>query len=338
MTDHRQQVALVGAGAFGVTHLRAYREIERAEVVWVCDRDAERARRTAEEWGIPRWTDDLVDVLSDSAVELVDLVTPVALHAPHTIAALEAGKSVLCEKPMALNLPEALRVAELAKKSPGQLHVKYHQRFDPVHMKVREAVLAGTYGNALVAHMALLGDHLAALRSRAHWRGDRAMTGGGCLFESGSHLIDLAHFWFGPAARVTARLDQLAAGNAQKGEDTATLVVEFSNGVVLTLVGFWGAPAWERRSDVFTDDQARLAVRAGKDNVLTLERSTGRTEVLAIEENWFARSVRRSMEHVLAAIAGEEAPIVPVGEALISMQTLEAADRSVLEHRTVEVE
>jgi predicted dehydrogenase len=68
--------------------------------------------------------------------------------------------------------------------------------------------------------------------------------------------------------------------------------------------------------------------------------SSGRHEapvLLAIEENWFVRSVRRSIEHVLAAIAGDEIPIVPVSEALMSMRTLEAADRSVLERRTVEV-
>lgn len=332
-----QHVALVGAGSFGQAHLRAYGQIDRAGVTWVCDRDPDLARRVAQEWGVPRWTGDITDVLSDPDVELVDLVTPVALHAPQAIAALEAGKSVLCEKPMALDLDEALWMAEVAEAATGQLHVKYHQRFDPVHALVRDAVRDQRYGRALVAHISLLGDHTPALRSRTHWRGDPKMTGGGCLFESGAHLIDLAHFWFGPARHVTARTHQLAVDNPDKGEDTATLVVEFVGGEVLTLVGFWGAPAWDWRKDVFTSDQVRLGVTTGTDNVLVLERAGGDRETLAVQEDWFARSVQASIAHTLAAIAGEEEQAVPLPEALASMRTLEAAYRSEAEGRTVEL-
>src|SRR5690606_28803288 len=191
-TEMNMRVALVGAGSFGQQHLRAYSLLDGVEVAWICDRDPEAAVRAAASFGVPRATADLADVLEDPDVDLVDVVTPVASHAPQAIEALAAGKSVLCEKPMALNLDQAREMVAAEAASEGQLHVKYHQRFDPVHERVRDAIADGVYGEALTAHFSLLGDHMQALRSRSHWRGDPAVTGGGCLFESGSHLVDLA--------------------------------------------------------------------------------------------------------------------------------------------------
>lgn len=306
----RVRVAVVGAGAFAQSHLAAYAHIDRAEVAWVCDPDLEAARRTAERWGVRSVAADLEDVLADDGVDLVDLVTPVALHAPQATSALTAGRSVLCEKPMALDLAEAEAVAAVAASARGELHVKFHQRFDPVHERVRDLLRDGT--GAVVAHFTLLGDHLAALRSRTHWRGDPRFTGGGSLFESGSHLLDLAHFWFGPATRVTATVHQLVADNPAKGEDTATVVVEFDGGVVLTLVGFWAAPAWDWRKDVFTADQVQLTVETGRDNVLRRRARDGASEVVAVQEGWFDRSVEASIRHVVECCAGDATPLVTV--------------------------
>lgn len=331
------RVAVVGAGSFGQAHLRAYAGIERAEVAWVCDPDPDAAQEAARRWDVPHVAADLEQVLADDDVALVDLVTPVWLHAPQARAALAAGKHVLCEKPMATDLREALALAEAAAAAPGHLMVKFHQRFDPVHERLRDGLAEQTWGTGLVAHIEILGDHLAALRSREHWRGDPRLTGGGCLFESGSHLIDLAHFWFGPALRVTATAQQLAAGNPDKGEDTATAVVELEGGAVLTLVGFWGAPGWDWRKEVLTSAQVRLSVETGATNVLRLRDARGRDEVLASEEDWFARSVARSLAHAVDCAAGAAHPQVTVEDALASMRTLDAAYRSVREGRSVEL-
>jgi predicted dehydrogenase len=331
------RVAVVGAGSFGQAHLRAYAGIARAEVAWVCDPDVGAAQEAARRWDVPHVATDLAQVLADDDVALVDLVTPVWLHAPQAHAALAAGKHVLCEKPMATDLTEALALAEAADAAPGHLIVKFHQRFDPVHERLRDGLADQTWGAGLVAHIEILGDHLDALRSTEHWRGDPRLTGGGCLFESGSHLVDLAHFWFGPALRVTATAQQLGAGNPDKGEDTATAVVELAGGAVLTLVGFWGAPGWDWRKEVFTSAHARLSVETGATNVLRLRDARGRDEVIAVEEDWFARSVARSLAHAVDCAAGVATPQVTVEDALQSMRTLDAAYRSAREGRTVEL-
>lgn len=330
-------IAIIGAGSFAQSHLAAISQLPNARVSWVCDPNVETARAVADAWGIPRVASDLETVLADEDVSLVDIVTPVMHHAPQARQALRAGRSVLCEKPMALDLEEALSLADLARESNGQFMVKYHQRFDPVHEELRDGLFDQRWGRGLVAHFEILGDHLAALRSPEHWRGDPRTTGGGCLFESGSHLIDLAHFWFGPAWRVTATAHQMAAGNPEKGEDTATMVVEFASGAVLTLVGFWGAPGWDWRKEVFTSQQARISVETGEANVLRHRDSRGNDAVLAVEQDWFQRSVRRSIAHAIECAEGRTAPLVSIDDALDSMRTLDAAYRSIREGRSVDV-
>ncbi|UFU07997.1 Gfo/Idh/MocA family protein [Ruania halotolerans] len=337
MSAERVRVAVIGAGSFAQSHLAAYAQLERADVAWICDPDRDAAHAAAERWGVQRIAPDLDTVLADDDVQLVDLVTPVALHAPQAIQVLDAGRFVLCEKPMALGLEEATKVAEADRASAGNLMVKYHQRFDPVHERVRDGLAEQLWGAGLVAHIEILGDHLAALRSPHHWRGNPAMTGGGCLFESGSHLIDLAHFWFGPARRVTATATQLAAGNPDKGEDTATIVVEFESGTMMTLVGFWGAPGWDWRKEIFTSEQNRLSIETGSDNVLRRRDSHGGDEVIAVEEDWFDRSVSRSISHALDCAAGNARPLVSVEDSMQSMRTLDAAYRSIAGGHSVEL-
>lgn len=329
-------VGVVGAGSFAESHFSAYSRIPGAEVVWVCDRDLAAAESAADRWGIKAVTASLEDVLADDSVDLVDLVTPVGLHVEQGVAALEAGRSVLCEKPMAADLAGAERLAAAEAESTGSMMVKFHQRFDPVHIRVRDLLATRTFGAGVVAHIEILGDHLAALRSRDHWRGDRKLAGGGCLLESGAHLFDLAHFWFGPAARVTATGHQLLADNPAKGEDTATAVVEFVSGAVLTLTGFWGAPRWQWRKQIFTADQTMLSIETGETNVL---HRTGRdgAEILHEQPRWFQGSIDASIAHIVDCVATGRAPAVSSNDALMSMRTVEAAYRSMHEGRTVEL-
>lgn len=328
-------VAMVGAGSFAQQHLASLSNNPAVRLRWVCDVNESAADRTARDFSVERATVSFEDVLADDQVDLVDLVTPVHLHAPQAIAALTAGKSVICEKPMALSLAQAEEMVSAAQNSKGQLFIKYHQRFDPVHELLRSLVTDQTYGRALVAHFKLIGDHLAALQTNAHWRGDPRFTGGGCLFESGAHLIDLMHFVFGPARRVTAAVHQQAADNPDKGEDTASVIIEFG-ATVLTLVGYWGHSAWAWEKQVFTSDRSMLEVQTAQDNVLIHHRGTEQ-KMLLTQPDWFNRSIDSSLTHYVNCVSGLEESRFTLAEQLEPMRTLDAGYRSAREGRTVEL-
>jgi predicted dehydrogenase len=330
-------VAVIGAGSFAQNHLRSFARTGRASVRWICDVDAATAERCARDHSVERSTTDLDAVLADPAVDLVDLVTPVHLHAAQAIRALRAGKSVVCEKPMAATLDQALEMVAAAEQAPGQLFVKYHQRFDPVHDRLRQVLADGTYGRPLAAHVRLLGDHLAALRSRSHWRGDPRLTGGGCLFESGAHVIDLLHFLFGRAVRVTARTHQLAAGNPAKGEDSASVVLEFAAGPVVTFTGYWAAIAWSWEKEIFTSDRSVLRIETGSSNAL-VHRGADGDRVLAEQPEWFDRSVDASLAHFVDCCAGLDEPRSTLADVVEPMRTLDAAYRSAAGGTTVELD
>lgn len=330
-------VAVVGAGSFAQQHLDTYSRMTTAQVSWVCDVNADAAAQAASRFGVANTSQSFDEILEDPDVELVDLVTSVHLHASQAIQALEAGKSVLCEKPMAINLAESLRMVEAANRAPGRLFVKYHQRFDPVHERLRDLLVEQAYGRGLVAHFTLLGNHLEALQSTTHWRGDPKYAGGGCLFESGSHLVDLMHFWFGAAKRVTATTHQRAAQNPDKGEDTATMVVEFADGMVLTFVGFWASNSWEWRKRIFTSDQSELRVETSSSNLLIHATRNG-DRILAEQDDWFRSSIDASINHYVHSCASGAPARFGLADFLQPMRTLDAAYRSAEEGRTIELD
>src|SRR3990170_5906953 len=132
------RVGLVGRGRIADLHILGYRDNPRAKVVAVCDAVAETAERRAREWGVERWCTDYREMLADPALDALELLTPHHLHAEMTVAALEAGKHVSVQKPMALNLAEADAMIEAAERSGRSLRVFENYRFYPPYVRAKE--------------------------------------------------------------------------------------------------------------------------------------------------------------------------------------------------------
>lgn len=139
----RTQIALVGAGAFGLKHLDAIRCIEGAEVVSLVDTDSVRMKRVAEQYGIEHKTTDLEDALSIPGVEAVILCTPTPMHAAQAMQCLQAGKSVLVEIPLADRLADAREVVRLQKATGLVAMCGHTRRFNPSHQWINRRIRAG---------------------------------------------------------------------------------------------------------------------------------------------------------------------------------------------------
>src|SRR5689334_5010769 len=124
------KLALVGVGAAAqINHLPALKKMEGVEVAALCDRDPEKAARVAQKFGVPTYYTRFEELLADESIDAVDLTTPNYLHAPMASAALEFGKHVLCERPLARNAGEAAAMARAAKKSEKHLMCAVQHRF-----------------------------------------------------------------------------------------------------------------------------------------------------------------------------------------------------------------
>lgn len=335
MTLH---VSLVGAGSFAKMHLEAYSRNPKVKVRWLCDPNLDNANKYATQFDVPKVTADFRDSLNDPEVDIVDIMAPNYLHKPIAIAAMEAGKSVICEKPMALNAAESEEMAEASRRTGMKLFVKYHQRFDPVHQKVREMVASGEFDRPVMALVTLFGNHLPSMTSRGHWRGNPALCGGGCLFSSGSHVLDLIHFFFGDLKAVTATTRQLVANNPDKGDDNATVIMEFQSGVVANFVGCWTTDRWTWAKEIHGVGGSLAVIQdERKANVLQWTRG-GTSETVLVQPDWFDASNFASINHFVDYVLDLTEPLYTLDDCIRSMRTLELAYRSSEEGRRIAVE
>src|SRR5215472_2937722 len=172
----------------------------------------------------------LDEALGDPQVQAVYVGTPVFLHASQTIQALRAGKHVLCEKPMAMNEPEARNMVAEAEKSDKRFGVAYYRRLYPKVLRAKQLIESGVIGKPVFAELTnhMWFDGIGAPGERS-WLFDPAKAGGGPLLDIASHRIDVLNFLFGKPLRVAGQLSNVVQHYAV--EDNATVMIEYENGV-----------------------------------------------------------------------------------------------------------
>jgi predicted dehydrogenase len=186
-----------------------------------------RDRAKGERYGVRVWT-DIENALSDPAVDAVYVATPVFLHAPQTIAALRAGKHVLCEKPVAMNYAEAKSMANAARETGRTLGIAYYRRMYPKLQRARELLPEGVVGRPVLAEINCH-DWFQDEDGRRSWLLDPEKSGGGPLYDIASHRIDVLNFLFGQPLKACGQISKVVHQSAV--EDSATVLIEYGNGV-----------------------------------------------------------------------------------------------------------
>ena len=205
-----------------------------SELVAVMRRDKAKAADFAERHGAKRHYDRVEDLLADPQVNAAYVATPPYVHAEQTIAAAEAGKHVLCEKPMAMNVEEGRRMIAACDAHGVQLMVAYYRRrYAPV-MKIKELIDSGAIGRPITARVQMGSAYGPPDSESKRWRLDPAIGGGGLLMDIGSHGIDLLHYWLGDVRDVAAFVDTVAYD--LEVENSSSLILRFVNGAQATVV------------------------------------------------------------------------------------------------------
>lgn len=224
MSGEKLRWVLAGIGDIATKRvLPAIAAEPRSELVGVVSRSEEKGRKWA-----PRVWGAVEEALEWGEFDALYVATPVALHAPQTIAALRAGKHVLCEKPAAMNYTEAREMTRVAAECGRLLGVAYYRRLYPAVLRARELMREGAIGKPVLAELRLHSwfDPVDGFRG---WLVDPKLAGGGPLFDVGSHRIDLLNFWFGKPLRATGFAGR--AVHRREVEDSATVLVEYAGGV-----------------------------------------------------------------------------------------------------------
>jgi predicted dehydrogenase len=238
MTQATVRVGIIGTG-FGVSaQVPGFRRAEGAEVVALCSGRRERAEAAAREHGIPLAFDDYREMLARAGLDLVSVVSPVYLHHPMTLAALEAGCHVLCEKPTAMDAGEARAMLDAAEAA-GVVHMLDHElRFNPTRRRIRELLSEGYVGAVRYVQLRNVSGMRADPARPFSWWSERA-RGGGALGAAASHQVDLLRWWLGEIVEVSGQLETFVRSRpdpdtgearAVDADDQYALMARFAGG------------------------------------------------------------------------------------------------------------
>ncbi len=218
--------AVLGCGKIGSRHAEKLSSTDYVKLVAVCDIIPERVATLAEKY-VCRSYPNINDLLKDSEVDFVNICTPSGFHAEHTIVSLLAGKNVLCEKPMALTLKDAMKMVETAKVNNKLLYVVQQNRYNPPVKMVKQLIQEGKMGRPIMCVVNVLWNRNDGYYKSDSWRGTLALDGG-TIYTLASHFVDLMLMFMGKPKRVYSLMG--TKNHAIEIEDTGVVNVEFQNG------------------------------------------------------------------------------------------------------------
>ena len=221
-------VGILGAGLIAPAHAAGLQEVpQRAKVVAVCDVDREKAENLALLFDAQVYT-DYRQLISDPAVELVDILLPHHLHYPAALAVLNARKHLLLEKPVAVTYKESLEIYEAAKAAGVHFGVAENTRYIQAYLEAEKLIKAGKLGKITQVRTFLPANERIRLSSQDFW-GRQASSGGGVLIDSGPHTFYLLKWLFGEVDTLVAFTSQISP-NGSDVEDNADVRGRLANG------------------------------------------------------------------------------------------------------------
>ena len=297
-------VAVVGTGFWGRNHARVYKELESTELVAVCDKDADRARKVANQFSTKAYSES-TRMYRDDKVEAVSICTWSTSLAMEALKALKAGKHVLVEKPMATNTRQAQRLLTAAKEKELHLTVGFLMRFIPGLQSIREAVKNKR-----------IGDLVCATAKRVSQWPER-IGDVGVVKDTAIHDIDVVRYIFGEnPTNVYAKTGNMAHRNF---EDYAQIMLTFKDGKSAFIESNWLTPY-----------KTRTLTVTGSDAIMRLDYITQELWIEAAKENLqpkypWQEPLKLELRHFAECITRNENAIVTANDGIEALRVAEAA-------------
>jgi predicted dehydrogenase len=338
----RLRVGVVGAGLWGSNHARVFGTLERTELAAVCDVSRERADAMKAQSGAAAAYTDYRDLVADPTIDAVSIATPDFTHTPIILAALEAGKHVLSEKPLATSLEEADAIAAAAARASGKLMVDFHNRVNPAIVQVRDAVASGeigrpVHGSARLSNTTFVPLEMLSWASRSS-----------ALWFLGSHVVDALRFVLGDEiVRVYAvRRRGVLEARGVATDDVHLSTLEFAGGTVVTMENSW---ILSPDNPMVFDFKLELVGDAGQiqadpSHNGAVRRLTGKglryADLVGIAPTGPTRVggfVLESIARFVDAVLDDAPLLADVGDGLAATRVLSAIERSAADGRPVDL-
>ena len=243
----RLRVGVIGLG-MGRAHIDGWRQHAQVDVVAIADTDPQRLAQVGDSHAIAARHSDALALLATEALDVVSICVPNKFHLPLTLAAIDAGCHVLCEKPMALSAAEGRQMLDAAQAAGKRLMINFSYRFSAQSRALKAQVDAGFFGDFYFGRS--VWHRRRGMPGFGGWFGQKALAGGGPLIDLGVHRLDLALWLMGypqPTWVMGSTYDPIAraaaarSGKAFDVEDLAAAFIRFDNGASLVLEASWAA-------------------------------------------------------------------------------------------------
>ena len=323
---------IVGAG--DIVHKRVAPAIDaepRSHISAVCDVAAERAEQIAAKYEACAYT-GLDEALKDDSIQAVYIATPVHLHVPQAIQALEAGKHVLVEKPPSLSYVQARELLQATETAEGRCAVAYYRRFYPRYRMAEEMLRQGEFGPVVLVRMTYFSWFDPLADDPKYWRVIREKSGGGPLSDMGTHMFDVMIGLLGLPKSVFAKAATLT--HSYEVEDSSVAVMEFASGTQAIASFHWNCRTWSHEFElVGTEAKVKWYPYDGP----TVLKTVGR-DIEEIQSPNHQNVHYPLIEDFVSAIAEGRQPLVSVEEAAKTNLLLDAIYLSAREGREVGLE
>jgi predicted dehydrogenase len=227
--NKKYNFGIIGCGAIAPCHASSIKQIPEANLYAVCDIVAEKANNFAKQYSVEKIYYDYKDMLKDPQVDIVNVCVPSGLHGEISIAAAEAGKHIVCEKPMEITSKKMEDMIKAVRENKVKMQVIYQRRTMSLAIAAKKAVQEGKLGKIVLASAYLKYYRPQEYYDSGEWRGTWELDGGGALMNQGVHGIDLLTWMVGERVnKVFARAGTLARNI--EVEDTGVALLEFSGG------------------------------------------------------------------------------------------------------------
>ncbi len=260
--------------------LPAFSQLDDSVIVAVMSRNIARAKAFAVKHNIKRWYNDAQNLVTDPDVDAVYIATPPSTHATYAVMALQAGKAVYVEKPLATHYDDCLRINRVSAVQMKPCFVAYYRRYLPYFKKVKELIDNGAIGRVLTAQIrfAAAPRELDYSKANLPWRLQPDIAGGGYFYDLAPHQLDLLQQFFGPIVEAVGYTAN--RGGLYQTEDTVAATMKFQSGMPAS--GTWCFVAHESAQEdrvLIIGDKGQLSFSVFTYNPIRLQNENGEQHI-----------------------------------------------------------
>lgn len=336
----RLKVGVIGCGSIAeFRHLPEYEANEHVDIVAVCDIIEDRVNETAKRYDAKAYL-DYKDLLADDQIDLISVCLPNYLHAPVSIAASNAGKHVLCEKPMATSRKEAEEMIEAAKHNRKKLMVAHNQRFVASHEKAKDMISKGKLGKIYSFRTAFghPGPEGWSIDGRNSWFFNKEEALIGAMGDLGVHKTDLIRHILGEEVVEVAGFIKTHAKEGTDVDDDAVCILKMESGTIGTLAASWAYNSIGDNSTVIYGEHGTIRLEDDPDYSLIVQYTNGEVakyELDGIQTNEEGgQHTTHVIDHFVSAVVEDTEMVISGEEGMKSLQVVLAALES-SENKTI---